>query len=34
MRGRGERFEKELLGCVCISGWAEEEIERLALRID
>ena len=33
MRG-GKRFEKELLGGFGISGWAEEEIERVALRIN
>ena len=31
--GSGKRFQQELFRCFCISCWAEEEIERVPLRI-
>jgi hypothetical protein len=33
MRG-SERFEQEAGGCLCISGWAEKEIERVSLGVN
>ena len=30
--GSGERFQKELLGCLCIPRRTEEEVKRVSLR--